>query len=522
LATAAIERHALLNASSLGLPLAVAGLTTFLFVRLLPDVAGKPLHEDEAVAGLISARPIGDLLHTVVLDRGGAPLHFVLAHLTLSVDSSPQALRWLSVVFALATVPLCYDLGRRLGGQMAGLMAAALAATSQLLTIYATFGRMYSLFAFSSALAADLFVRALEQPTRRRTVAAAAAALLPLAVHPFGAFLFAAEVVVAAWLWRGRAIRYALPVLMTALLAVPLLVADLRLSDRYAPEAGDNLVGGYSAGEAALRALGGATGGYGILFGIFVALGLVGVVALGRDRRAVAVFAGLTIAIPPILLAIAAAADATSDRLGPRHLIFALPLWIGLVAVGATRIAALVPARARMAVPIAVVVAATLAPSAISDPRTISTGEKDAISAPATWLREHVSPGDMLYPYSPVFLAALPAAAEARGYSREPVALARAVQRTHEVGSVFVSLPLPEGIATSRVRDLRRAGIDVHQSQSWLLLRNRGPFQSGREALTSTAQMLKTAGPLIAATPVAHAYLLQLRGTACAALDADC
>jgi len=125
----AIERHAPRTLAFVP-PLALAGLTALLFTRLLPDVAGKPLDEDEAVAGLISARPLGDLLHTVVLDRGGAPLHFVLAHFVLAIDTTPEALRWVSVVFVLATVPLCYDLARRMSGRLAGLTAAALAATS--------------------------------------------------------------------------------------------------------------------------------------------------------------------------------------------------------------------------------------------------------------------------------------------------------------------------------------------------------------------------------------------------------
>ena len=167
------ERHEVRPRSAVasGPALALVGLTALLCARLLPDVAGKPLHEDEAVAGLISARPLGDVLHTVILDRGGAPLHFLLAHFALAIDTTPKTLRWVSVVFALATVPLCYDLARRIAGRSAGLIAAALAVTSQLLLIYGTFGRMYSLFAFASALAADLFVRALEQPQRRPALA---------------------------------------------------------------------------------------------------------------------------------------------------------------------------------------------------------------------------------------------------------------------------------------------------------------------------------------------------------------
>src|SRR5919197_4287009 len=222
MSTAAFERYALRAAPTVAPTVALAGFTTLLFVRLLPDVAGKPLHEDEAVAGLISARPVGDILHTVVLDRGGAPLHFLLAHLALAFDGSPDALRWLSVAFAVATIPLCYDLARRLAGPTAGFTAAALAALSQLLTVYGTFGRMYSLFAFTSALAADLFVRALDRRDTRAAMTAAGAALVPLAVHPFGAFVFAAEAVVAVAVWRGQNLRSAIPVLAVSILAIPL------------------------------------------------------------------------------------------------------------------------------------------------------------------------------------------------------------------------------------------------------------------------------------------------------------
>jgi 4-amino-4-deoxy-L-arabinose transferase-like glycosyltransferase len=75
-------------------------------------------------------RPLGEVLETVMVDRGGAPLHFVLTHGVFAVDTSADALRWLSVACAVASVPLCFDLGRRLGGQAAGLVAAALAASS--------------------------------------------------------------------------------------------------------------------------------------------------------------------------------------------------------------------------------------------------------------------------------------------------------------------------------------------------------------------------------------------------------
>src|SRR5207245_7685909 len=178
--------------------------------------------------------------------------------------------------------------------------------------------------AFASALAADLFVRALARPQRGATVAAAAAALLPLAVHPFGVFLFGAEAAVALWLWRGRQLRTALPVLAVAMLALPLVLADLRLSERYAPEAGQNLDSGTAPAAATLHALGGSAGGRGGALILFIALAAAGMLALARRRPAVAAFAVLTLAVPPPALAIANAAGIAGDRLGPRHLIFML------------------------------------------------------------------------------------------------------------------------------------------------------------------------------------------------------
>ena len=468
MSTAAVERRAIREASVVAPALALTASVGFLLARVLPDVAGRPWHEDEAVAGLISAQPVGDLLRTVVLDRGGAPLHFLLAHAAFAVDGSPQTLRWLSLVFAVATIPVCYDLARRLAGQFAGLTAAALAATSQLLTIYTTFGRMYSLFAFTSALSLDLFVRAVDRPGRATLTAATAAALLPLLVHPFGAFLFAAELAVAVWLWRFRALPF-------ALLAVPFALAYLRLSGRYDPDVG------MSAPEAALRALGGSAGGYGIGLAVFAVLAGIGAWTVPRTF---AVLGLLLIAAPPIALA-----TLGNDKLSPRHLVFVLPVWTTFVAAGVSK----VPARVTVAS--AAVAAAVLAPAAVADPRA-TAGD---LAAPAAWIRAHVQRGDVMYPYSPVFLAALPDVADAHALPREPVALARALRRTHGAHAVFVAIPL-RGPGDLTIRG-------AHVFRSWLILEHDGPFATLPAHLARLAPSLRGTS--------AYAGLLQLRGAAC-------
>ena len=485
MSSAAIERHAIRTAVSLGAAGALAGSLTFLLIRLLGDIHGKPWQEDEAVAGLISARPLGDLLHTVLLDRGGAPLHFLLVHAAFAIGGSAQTVRWLSLAFALATVPLCYDLARRLAGPFAGMTAAALAATSQLLTIYGTFGRMYSLFAFASTLALDLFVRAVEEPRRGTLFAATFAALLPLAVHPFGLFLFAAELAVAVWLWRLRALG-------VGLLAVPLVLPALRLSGRYDPDVG------MPAPETALRALGGSAGGYGVSLVVFALLAAVGAWTLPRAFSALGC---LAIVGPPAVLVTAGAAGITSDGLAPRHLVFVLPVWIAFVATGIARMPA------RLAIAVAAVTVSAFAPSAVADPRTIASGEAAAVAGPAAWLRTHIEQGDVLYPYSPVFLAALPQAGVGRAFPREPVSLERAVRRTRTVHDVLVALPLRTPLPTAARRRLATAGIRAHAFRSWLILETRGPFTRVPKLLGRAASILRGSS--------AYSSVLQLRGAAC-------
>ena len=121
------------------------------------------------------------------------------------------ALRVLSVVFALATVPLCFDLGRRLAGTTAGVAAGVAAGSSQMLAVYGSFGRMYALLAFVSTLAVDLFVRAVQTRTRGAVLAAVGSAWLLPATHPFGIVLLAAEAVVTLFVWRRRTARSVIP-----------------------------------------------------------------------------------------------------------------------------------------------------------------------------------------------------------------------------------------------------------------------------------------------------------------------
>lgn len=487
----------------------VAAGTAILLLRIAPDVPRKPLWIDEAIAGLIAARPLPEVLYTVLWDRGGAPLHFVLAHASLAIDPSPEALRWLSVVFAVATPAVTFDLGRRLGGLTVGWVSALVVAMSSLLWVYGSVGRMYALFAFAGALAADLFVRALQLRTAGAAVAAAAGAWLLPAVHPYGGIVVTVEALVALAVWRGRPLRPAVPVALVALGTLPFLVADVRLADRFSVGAeGDGRVASFGRAWDLLTAtLGGFAGGDGLALAFFVALGLAGIAVLVRQESAFVAFACLAL-VAPLALLVAGRSEETVS-LATRHLIFALPLWAALIGVGVARAARDLGALAQVAFLVGVALLAYEAASDRADPRFLPEGRPRNLAEPARWLEERVQPGDVLFPYSPVFLAALPATRHAVTLPRERATLEPALDHVDfPVGSVFVALPR-RGAQVAE-------GEGVESFRAWLLAREQGPFASRDAVIAAAARALEAAEAALSGENARlRAYLDSSRAALC-------
>jgi hypothetical protein len=479
---------------------ATAGAAAFLLVRIAPDVDGKPLFEDEAVAGLISARPMSETLITTLWDRGGAPLHFLITHLVFEFDPSAAALRWISVVFALATVAACYDLGRRLAGEVAGIGAGIVAATSGMLAVYGSFGRMYALFAFVSALAATLFVRALEERTTGAAFGAAVAAWLLPAVHPYGGIVVAVEAIVALAVWRGRPLRAALPVLPVAFAALPLALADLRLADRFEVnrEAAGRLATREEAYDQLTTAVRGFAGGDGWTLAVFLALALGGAAFLFLRRPDFVVWGLIALAAPPLLATLVRTGRAPD--LSPRHLIYALPFFAAFVGVAVARAVAWLRTEWQAAALALVATIAVLSPQVIVDPRsatyTATLGGEQALAEPAAWLRERVDEGDVLYPYSSVFLAALPEAGEARALPRgQAQSLLAAVDRL-ELPVDNVTVAIPSGHVPMRTEDIRaRVGTfaEIQVFEAWLLIRTYGPYRQRAAVLAAAARAVTAA-----------------------------
>jgi len=479
-----------------------------LLARLVGDIHGKPLFEDEAVSGLIAARPIPEMVETVMWERGGGPLHFLLSHMTLAIDASPYALRWLSVVFALAALPLCWDVGRRVGGPVAGAVAALVVATSSFLLVYGTFARMYTLYVFAAALAIDLFLVAKERRTGRWAFAAAGAAWLLPAIHPYGAFLVAAEAAVALWLWRGRPLGPALPVLGVVLAMVPFAVADLRLADRFGVGLdGEEAIAAPTDAWGQLgRAFAATAGGEGVAAGIAIALVAVGLLLLARRETAFAALCLVAFLLPPLLLVLIR--SGTEPGLSPRHIVYVVPLVAALIGVA---VAAAVrdrgPLVALGAVGLAGILLVVAPFGGIRDPRDwqndvlgggppeTALGAEEHVAAPAAWLNDTVGAGDVLYPYSAVYWAGLPATGEANvlPYSQRELILRAAERIEPPVERVVVSVPLGDGrLDLEQLEEALGSGFAVHRFGGWLLVEGTGPYRDERVVLLAVSHALRS------------------------------
>jgi mannosyltransferase len=115
------------------------------------------------------------------------------------------AVRALSGLISVGTLPLFWFAGRRLGGRTVAWVTFLLGVTSPFAIYYATTARMYSLMVLWGLLGFLALVRALEAPTPVRLVPLAVAVAGMLYTHYWALYLVA---ITAAWLvyqiWRHR------------------------------------------------------------------------------------------------------------------------------------------------------------------------------------------------------------------------------------------------------------------------------------------------------------------------------
>ena len=261
-------------------PLGVAAITTASAAFLFHQLLAWPPHEDEALPLFIGRHPLDQMFQVVLEERGGAPLHFLLAWTVAHLELGLGGLRAASAFFAVASLPVIALLLTRLAGRVAALTGTLLVATSWTFLFHGVYGRMYSLFLFT---AQPLLPRAAARAGTGRPpawVLWALAILATVAAHPYGALVLASQ-----GPRRGRAPRSApcrgLGVRCGRRARDPLLATDLVLAGRF-----DAGVGGAGSRldvvEYVWQSAGDFTAGFPVLPAVLVAVA-AGLAVLPRD-----------------------------------------------------------------------------------------------------------------------------------------------------------------------------------------------------------------------------------------------
>jgi hypothetical protein len=135
------------------------------------------------------------------------------------------------------------------------------------------------------------------------------------------------------------------------------------------------------------------------------------------------------------------------------------------------------------------------------------------LAAPAAWLREAVRPEDVLFPFSPLYLAALPESAKATVVSkaRPELVLRQLGDARLPARAGFVAVPL-EGAALDAQRLRSAAGdrLRLHRFRSWLVLEVSGPFADHASLLAAMHEAVAATHAAAASQPPrVRAYLLR-------------
>ena len=370
-----------------------------------------PPHEDEALALFVGRGSFGDLLHTVLGERGGAPLHFGFAWAIAHLGGGLTALRIVSLVFATASVPLIALLGRRLADGAVGLVAALLASGTWVLLFHGIYGRMYSLFLFTSLLSFLALLSARDRGGARRFALWGLALLAVLASHPYALLVVIAQ---SFFVLLGRArVREGLMTLgAVAILGTPFWWADVVLRDRFdvGVGGGGSRLGSIGSVLDYLRLVAGdlSAGHDGWLVAVLL-LAVAGAVLQARRGRGVLLLTACVIAVPAVSFVLVTLRSTISPE--SRHLIYVLPFLSVLLATALVELARLRPPQT---VPVAAVAIMLLAVGEVSwahrkTPQLFDgepSGEPQARDAAARWLVATGHADDVLLGYEPIYLRA--------------------------------------------------------------------------------------------------------------------
>ena len=204
---------------------ALTGIVLLATALRLFFLGHKSFWLDEAFSVYLARQPWAEFTRVLTEREANSGLYFLLLKLWLPLGDGEFAVRALSVLPSVATLPVLYALGRRLFGVRTALLAAFLLAVNASHIRYAQEARGYSLAVFFVTLASLQLVRFVQRPSRGDWLGYVLAGALAVYSHFFAALVLAAHAVSLLWLrrrnvpWKGLSAA----ALATTALCAPLL-----------------------------------------------------------------------------------------------------------------------------------------------------------------------------------------------------------------------------------------------------------------------------------------------------------
>ncbi len=144
----------------------------------------------------ITGRTVVEVITEVPYIDRHPPLYYALLRGWIDlVGTSERAVRLLSAVFGIATIPALYGVGARLFDRRVGVVSAGLLAISRFHVLHSQSARMYSLLTFGAVCSMYFLVRLHTRSTWSLWAGYVGATVVTLTAHAFGVFVVAAQAV---------------------------------------------------------------------------------------------------------------------------------------------------------------------------------------------------------------------------------------------------------------------------------------------------------------------------------------
>jgi mannosyltransferase len=165
------------------------------FLRLY-TIGKESIWFDEAASIYSAKRPIIDMIWDCVLWQRNPPLHFVTLKIWMNLfGDSEVAIRTLSAIFGIASLPLIYLVGKQLFNTRVGILASFFLSISAYAIYYSQESRAYAMLVFFTILSFIFFIRIVKYESTNKWyfIAYFVTNTLLVYTHYFGLFVVASQ-----------------------------------------------------------------------------------------------------------------------------------------------------------------------------------------------------------------------------------------------------------------------------------------------------------------------------------------